>query len=271
MTRLRFGPSERLLVSRPNDRFLYDEPLSALAGYVTQEGNPGNQKKINDVCVELPLPFLRHGVEFVDTPGVGSATDANTATTMAFLPQCDAAVSVTSVDTPMTAVETAFLNDIRQHAEKLFFVVNKTDMLEAPERAEGLEYIARVVREHTAASNPRLFPVSCRTGLKAKLAGDSEGYARSGLAALEETLAGFLASEKSDALLVAVLNKSLRLTGQRPELAAIEKQLTTLRDAIARHRASETALVEAAASGSSRAAYRQRSHRCRRPFSPRLD
>ena len=74
----------------------------------------------------------------MDTLGVGSAIDANVATTMAFLPQCDAAVFVTSVDLPMTAVETAFLADIRKYAEKLFVAVNKIDLLEGLEREEVL-------------------------------------------------------------------------------------------------------------------------------------
>ena len=248
VTRLRFGPSQRLLISRPNAHFLSDAPLSTLAEYVTQEGNPGNQKQINGVYVELPLPFLRRGVEFVDTPGVGSAIEANTATTMAFLPQCDAAIFITSVDTPMTAVETAFLADIRQHAEKLFIVVNKIDLMEDREREEVLNYIAETIRQQTGAANLRVFPASSRLGLKARLAGDSEGYRCSGLAALEETLAEFLSSEKSEALLAAVLNKALRLTEQRPELAEIEKQLTTLRDIFFQRRASEATLQEVVAS-----------------------
>ena len=139
VTILRFGAHEQLVIPRPNSLFPEKAPLSSLPKYVTQQGNPGNQKQIDAVYVELPLPFLRRGVEFVDTPGVGSTIDANTATTMAFLPQCDAAVFVTSVDTPMTAVETAFLADIRQHAEKLFVVVNKIDLLEGRERRGGLE------------------------------------------------------------------------------------------------------------------------------------
>jgi predicted GTPase len=122
ITSLRFGAREQILISKPETHFLFNALLSALSEYVTQEGNPGNQKRINAVYVELPLPFLRRGVEFVDTPGIGSAIDANTATTMSFLPKCDAAVFVTSVETPMTAVETAFLGDIKQYAEKYFLL-----------------------------------------------------------------------------------------------------------------------------------------------------
>ncbi len=247
VTILRFGPRERLLIPRRNALLSEEAPVSALPEYVTQDGNPGNRKRVDGVYLELPLPFLRRGLEFVDTPGVGSAIDANTATTMSFLPRCDAAVFVTSVDTPMTAVETVFLADIRQHAEKVFFVVNKIDLLEDREREKVLDYISQTIRQQTAAATIRIFPASSRLGLEARMAGDSAGYARSGLAALEEALAGFLSSEKSDALLVAVLNKSLRLTGQQPELLEIEKRLVTLRDIIAQHRASETTLREAAA------------------------
>ena len=236
------------MISRPDRHFVASAPLSALPAYVTQDGNPGNREQIDVVYVELPLPFLRRGVQFVDTPGVGSAIEANTATTMAFLPQCDAAVFVTSTGTPMTAVETAFLGNIREHAEKIFFVVNKIDLLENRERGEVLDYVSSIIRQHTGATNPRLFAVSCRLGLTARLVGDSEGYASSGLAALEETLADFLSSERSESLLVAVLNKALRLTGRRPEVAEIEKQLTALRDAISQHQTSEEMLQEAATS-----------------------
>jgi GTP-binding protein EngB required for normal cell division len=248
VTILKFGPHEQLVIPHQNSFLSKTAPVSSLPQYVTQEGNPGNQKQIKAVYVELPLPFLRRGVEFVDTPGVGSAIDANTATTMAFLPQCDAAVFVTSVDSPMTAVETAFLADIRQHVQKLFVAVNKIDLLDGPEREEVLTYVSKVIRQHSGANNLKLFPVSCRLGLKAKLAGDSKEYAASGLGTLEATLAEFLSSGKSDTLLVAVLNKALRLTGQRPELHEIEKQLTTLRNVIARHGASETTWLEVAAS-----------------------
>ena len=110
ITVLRFGSHERLVVERKGWPFPETAPFSALAGYVTQQGNPGNEKQVERVYVELPVPFLRRGLEFVDTPGVGSAVDANTATTMDFLPRCDAALFVTSVDTPLTAVETDLLS-----------------------------------------------------------------------------------------------------------------------------------------------------------------
>lgn len=95
ITILRFGPAERLLVSRVSWSFDGEAPVSALPDYVTETGNPGNQKQIKAVYVEFPSPFLRRGLEFVDTPGIGSAIEANAATTYAYIPQCDAVLFVT--------------------------------------------------------------------------------------------------------------------------------------------------------------------------------
>jgi hypothetical protein len=67
ITILRFGPAERLVISRENRSFDDEAPVSALPDYVTETGNPGNQKRIKAVYVEFPSPFLRRGLEFVDT------------------------------------------------------------------------------------------------------------------------------------------------------------------------------------------------------------
>lgn len=58
ITVLKYGSTERLEVRR--DGFIFSEelPVSALAEYVTEKGNPANQKKVKTACVELPVPFL---------------------------------------------------------------------------------------------------------------------------------------------------------------------------------------------------------------------
>jgi hypothetical protein len=90
ITVLKYSPKERLTIIKEGALFPEEVPLSSLAEYVTEKGNPGNAKKVARASLELPLPFLRRGLEFVDTPGIGSAIEANTATTYGFLPQSDA-------------------------------------------------------------------------------------------------------------------------------------------------------------------------------------
>ena len=222
ITILRFGPKERLLIERGPPAALFPEEVSIerLAEFVTEKGNPGNCKRVKTACVESPLPFLRRGLEFVDTPGVGSAIGANTATTLRFLPECDAVIFVTSVDTPLTNVELEFLREIQEHVGKIFFVVNKTDLLAGHERQEVLEFIASTLRSQMASEAVRIFPLSSRAGLAAKVNGDASAYERSGLKDLEETLAAFLSNEKASVFLTAVADKALRLLeGEFAEVA----------------------------------------------------
>ena len=98
ITVLRFGPQERLLIEHEESTVINEAPLAKLSDYVTERGNPGNRRRIARAVIEMPSPFLRRGLEFVDTPGVGSAIEANTAITQHFLPQCDAVIFITSVD-----------------------------------------------------------------------------------------------------------------------------------------------------------------------------
>ncbi|OGG55436.1 MAG: hypothetical protein A3F84_06055 [Candidatus Handelsmanbacteria bacterium RIFCSPLOWO2_12_FULL_64_10] len=211
ITVLRFGPKEQLVVDREGVFFTEETSVSRLAEYVTEEGNPGNRKKVKTAKVEVPLPFLRQGLEFVDTPGIGSAIAANTATTYEFLPQSDAVIFVTSVDAPLSQAEIDFLDRVRAHVRKIFVVVNKTDLLADSERDQMLAFIAATLEQRTGGEKFPTYPVSSRLGLEAKKAGDPDGYARSGLKDLEEALAVYLSSEKSSTFLVAILDRALRL------------------------------------------------------------
>jgi len=211
ITVLKYGPTERLVVRRDDSIFPEELPVSALADYVTERGNPGNRRKVKTACVELPVPFLRRGIEFVDTPGVGSAITANTATTYGFLPECDAVLFVTSVDTPMTSLELAFLKEIREYVDKIFFVVNKTDLVADDERGEVLEFVAETIRSQIGRDAVKTFPVSARLGLAARTSRDAILYEQSGLKALEEALASFLSEEKLAAFLAGVAHKTLRV------------------------------------------------------------
>ncbi len=235
ITVLKYGPIERLVIQRENSVFVDELPLSALADYVTEKSNPGNQKRVNTATLELPIPFLRRGLQFVDTPGVGSAIAANTATAYAFLPECDAVLFVTSVDTPMTSLELDFLKDIREYVDKVFFILNKTDLVAEAERAELVAYVSNTIESQTGHGSPRVFPVSARQGLEARATGDMLLYQQSGLKALEEALVSFLSNEKSAAFLLATAKKALRILDELEATSAFtEQSLQKLAEAASR-------------------------------------
>jgi GTP-binding protein EngB required for normal cell division len=211
ITTLRYGPQEKVVLRREGWVLEPEVPLAELADYVTERGNPGNEKGLIEARVELPISFLRRGLHFVDTPGIGSSHLENTATTYEFLPKADALIFVTSVEAPLSEAEEAFLRDVRGYVRRLFVVVNKTDLLATAERAEVLNYVREGLEQVLAAGPVRIHPLSARQALAARLAQDEAGLRESGLLDFETDLSAFLSDEKEQAFLVAVLDRADRL------------------------------------------------------------
>jgi len=211
ITTLCYGPRERLLLRRKGWEWEQEAPLAQLPDFITERGNPGNEKGLVEARVELPVPFLRRGLHFIDTPGIGSARHENTATTYGFLPQMAAVIFVTSVEAPLSEAEERFLLDLRGQVRQLFVVVNKLDMLGDAEREEVLSYIHAQVKRLPGRENIRIYPLSARVGLAAKLNHDQAGIYRSGLLPFEQALTAFLAEAQGRTFLVSILDRALRL------------------------------------------------------------
>ena len=65
-------------------------PVDRIAEFVTEEGNPDNDRYVVEVEVRLPNPRLAEGVVFIDTPGVGSlATFGAAIPVMVLISKCD--------------------------------------------------------------------------------------------------------------------------------------------------------------------------------------
>ncbi len=230
ITTLCYGPTERVLLTRKGWTFEQEIALNELADYVTERGNPGNEKGLVEARVELPVPFLRRGLHFIDTPGVGSARQENTATTYAFLPETDAVIFVTSVEAPLSETEQEFLRDIRAHVRKLFVVVNKIDLLAPEEREPLLTYVRVGIEQTLGTDDLRLFPLSARQGLAAKLSAEGDGT--SGLPEFEDALTAFVAAEKERTFLVAILDRARRLVDDESDGSEQRAQIESLREAL---------------------------------------
>ncbi|MHB8512450.1 MAG: dynamin family protein [Actinomycetota bacterium] len=193
--------------------------VADLPRYVTERGNPQNQLGVQRAVVCYPSEELRGGVFLVDTPGVGSIHEHNTEAVYAFIPQSDAAVFLTSADPPISAGERAFLDDIRDEACRLFFVLNKIDHL-SPAEAEESHAFTEVVLTETVGSPVALYQVSARRALSAKMKGDRKALDASGLPAFERDFRIFLMNEKGRTLVASIGQHARKLI--RDELNSIE-------------------------------------------------
>lgn len=213
VTSLRHGSSTRVLIRRAGRVIDEEVPIDALADFVTERGNPDNRKQVLSVEVEVPVPFLRRGLRFIDTPGIGSAHERNTATTLAFMPEADAAILVTGADAPLSQSELEFLDAVRQHVSKVFFVLNKIDQVALPEREEVVSYTSQVLAQRLGIDTIRIFPMSAAQALDADRA-ERDAREGSGLPAFETALATFLDRERRTVFLVALLDRAIRLLNE---------------------------------------------------------
>jgi small GTP-binding protein len=216
VTTVRYGSRPRAVVERVGSTYPFERPLDELARFVAQASLEREELRVASALVEVPAEILRLGFSFVDTPGVGSAIEANTATTESFLPQADAVIFVTSFDAPLSEAELEFLAKVRSYVDKLFLVVNKRDLVSSSEAETVLAY----VRERVDADGGlRLFATSAKQALDAKERSDHAAVATSGLPELEQELVRFLTTEKSRVFLQQVTARAERLLSrQRLEL-----------------------------------------------------
>ncbi len=189
--------------------------------------------------INYPHPLLRRGLVVIDTPGL-NAIGAEPELTLGLLPSAHATVFLLAADTGVTKSD---LSVWREHLSgsslERFVVLNKIDTLSDPMATAG-EVQAQIEsqREVTARTLDmplsRIYPLSARDALAARVAGDNAELERSRLPVLEHALATELMPRQREILAAAVrevvdtLRRSAqRQLGERRRLGA--EQLLELR------------------------------------------
>lgn len=218
--------------------------LESVDEYVTEQRNPGNAKGVLAVEVLVPTPILDGGLCLVDTPGLGSVIQANTAATREFVPHIDAALVVLGADPPISGEELGVVQMIAADADTFLFVLNKADRATAAEREEASAFLRTVLRERVGLSIDQVYQV-CATG-----EGSGPDWQ-----ALQERLQVLAASRREVLVRDALRRGVARIGGAlaselREQLAALTRPLDESEQRIAElsrlGRASERALFELA-------------------------
>jgi hypothetical protein len=189
-------------------------------GFWTDERPDDNPPLIAQGLVEVPAwrhalinyphPLLRRGLVVLDTPGL-NAIGAEPELTLSLLPSAHAAVFVLGADTGVTKSDMAIWRDhLASQPMARYVVLNKIDALADPLASE--EEVARQIehqRETTAATLElpveRVFPLSARTALSARVDDHRGRLASSRLPALEQALSQQLLPQRRQVLEQLVL------------------------------------------------------------------
>ncbi len=128
VTLFEYSSEKNDAVIRFKDGRTEERKTDEVSRYVNEDENPANEKQVQVVSIFDNAPILKV-VSLVDTPGIGSSFEHNTATTLQFIPKIDAALFLLSADMPISRMDTDFLKELRKTVPKIVFVMNKKDLL----------------------------------------------------------------------------------------------------------------------------------------------
>lgn len=154
-------------------------PLTELADFVSERGNPGNERGILSAEVMLPREILKGGLKLVDSPGVGGLESSNSLATLAALTSAHAVLLVSDASQEYTEPEVQFLRHAMRISPNVAAVLAKTDLYPQWRRIEEID------RAHLdGTADVPLFSVSSDLRLLAAELQDRELNDESGFPAL---------------------------------------------------------------------------------------
>ncbi len=160
--------------------------------------------------INYPHPLLKQGLVVLDTPGL-NAIGAEPELTLSLLPSAHATVFILGADTGVTKSDMAIWRDhLGSHAPTRFVVLNKIDALVDPlATAAAVQAQIAGVRRETARTldipPERVFPLSARQALAARVMGDHDALRDSHLPELESALGTQLLPQRRQVLEDVVL------------------------------------------------------------------
>lgn len=138
------------------------EPIATSVGavgeWISVASNPGNERNVAYVEVDVPSPVLGEGLSFIDTPGVGGLDAVHGATTLEALSDADALIFVLDASAPMSKPELNFLIKAAQRIESVIIVLTKTDVF--PNWRTVLDDDRELFRQHAPRfTDQQIIPV----------------------------------------------------------------------------------------------------------------
>jgi len=160
ITRLQFAEKERARIHH-FDGSIQEVPLRDIQSYVSEAHNPGNQKNIE--VVDLELPSLRgfDGLRLVDTPGLGSIFKYHMETSEEWVPEVGAALLAISSDRPLAQSDLDLIRELFTHTPRVILLLTKIDLLSPGQLEEVLRFLQESLRRELDRELP-IFPFSTR-------------------------------------------------------------------------------------------------------------
>jgi len=146
VTRLHYGSAERAFVRR-FDGTQSEIAMSAIGDFTSEDRNPGNQKNVEFLDIELPSLAVYKGLRFVDTPGLGSVFKYHQEVSENWLPEVGAALLVISADRPLAERDLELIRELKRHTPKIVIILSKTDLFSEDQQGEIIQFLKRTLQK----------------------------------------------------------------------------------------------------------------------------
>lgn len=139
--------------------------IDSIAAFVMEENNPDNIKQVDYVKL-FDTASVLHNVSLIDTPGLGSAYEHNTQTTLSFIHKIDAALFLLSADYPVSKIDLELLKELQQAAPEIWYILTKADLITDSNLQKIVEHNKQVIaNELNVPSNTISFAIVSGTNL----------------------------------------------------------------------------------------------------------
>jgi GTP-binding protein EngB required for normal cell division len=161
---IQYGPEERAGI-----RFLDGRTqvvsLEKVDEFVAEEKNPANTRGVAVMRIEMPALENYRGIRFVDTPGLESVFEHNTAASMEWLPNVGLALVAVGADVPLSQHDIGFIRNLSRFTPNISILLTKVDILDRAEQAQVTHFIANQIEKHLGRT-VAIFPYSIRPGFE---------------------------------------------------------------------------------------------------------
>jgi GTPase Era involved in 16S rRNA processing len=139
ITRVQYGERERAII-RHFDGKEDEVDITAVEEFISEAKNPGNQKNVEMVDLELPSLEKYAGLRLVDTPGLGSIFRSHIETSENWLPEVGTALLAISSDRPLAENDLQLIRELRRHTPKIVLLLTKADLLSPDQQKEVFHF-----------------------------------------------------------------------------------------------------------------------------------
>jgi len=153
-------------------------------------GTEFDPNTIQYIKVGIPADILKNKVVLVDTPGVDDLNEQRVDVTYKFIPRADAVLFLLDATSPVRRTEKEFIEDnlLSKGIDKIIFIANFLDQVDEEELEDVVGDISVRLKNALGGKDVKLFGISARQALDARINGDEVLLEQSGLLEVENAM-----------------------------------------------------------------------------------